>query len=266
MKKSLIIIMLVAMMAVSAFAFAGCSGSGNYLLVATNAEFPPFEYVENGNVTGFDYDFLQAIAKEMGYKGAKFTDMKFESIIGSVMGGESDCGAAGMTIKPDRLEKVDFTDTYFNATQIVIYKGEKQTFADEDALWNFLKGKKIGVCMGYTGDYMVQEAIDGVDGVAGKLTGSNAKVVPYQNGALACEALKNGEVGAVVIDQAPGMAIASKFAQADKINADPTGLGNEEYAICVKKGNKQLLDKMNAAIKTLKENGEFDKIVAKYFG
>lgn len=258
--KMFIAFMLIAIVAISCVAFVGCKNSET-LYVATNAEFPPFEFKDGKKNVGFDMELITAMATEMGYKKVKIKDMDFGGIVESVRKGSYDCGIAGMTINAERLEKVDFTDTYFAATQVMLYKGDLKNFASQDDAYNFLKGKNVATIAAYTGDNLM------IDAVAkdGKLFETKTTITPYPNGALAVAALVNSAVDVVVIDKAPAAALAATAA--DKgVKVDSTPLGDEEeYAMCVQKGNKVLLDKMNAALKTVKENGIFATLYAKYF-
>ena len=95
--------------------------SNGTLVMATNAEFEPYEYREGDEVVGIDADISQAICDKLGYE-LKIEDMAFETILASVNSGKADFGAAGMTVTPAREESVDFTDTYANATQVVIVR------------------------------------------------------------------------------------------------------------------------------------------------
>ena len=95
--------------------------SNGTLTMATNAEFEPWEYKEGTDIVGIDADISQAICDKLGYE-LKIEDMAFETILASVNSGKADFGAAGMTVTPEREESVDFTDTYANATQVVIVR------------------------------------------------------------------------------------------------------------------------------------------------
>ncbi|MBE5938247.1 MAG: transporter substrate-binding domain-containing protein [Lachnospiraceae bacterium] len=119
------------------------------LVVATNAEFPPYEYHDNGIITGFDMDMMQAVCDVLGME-LKIEDMKFDTIINAVQSGKADVGASGMTITEDRLKNIDFTDSYINAKQVIIVKDPnkeadnlsfiervKQNFV-EDGRWTYL--------------------------------------------------------------------------------------------------------------------------------
>ena len=95
--------------------------AGGKLVMATNAEFEPWEYKEGNDIVGIDADISKAICDKLGYE-LKIEDMSFETILASVNSGKADFGAAGMTVTPEREESVDFTDTYANATQVVIVR------------------------------------------------------------------------------------------------------------------------------------------------
>lgn len=254
--KILIVVVIMALLVTSCFALVACKNP-NYLYVATNAEFPPFEYYdENGKMVGFDVELIQAVATEMGYEKVVFSDMLFDSVIGSVQKGQNDCGVAGLTINDERKAQVDFTDTYYTAVQLVLSKNATPFSSAEEA-YEFLKGKKIATMTGYTGDYLMQDEVND-----GKLKGTNAQVVPYTNGASAVQALKAGEVDAVVIDSPVGRKLASMH---DGVYADTNPLNEEEkYAFAVKKGNAELLEKFNNAIKAVMENGTIDRLMTKY--
>lgn len=212
------------------------------LVMATNAEFPPYEFYEGKDVVGIDADIAAAVAEEMGME-LKIEDMAFDSIITAVSSGKADIGAAGMTVTEDRLENVDFTDTYATATQVIIVK-EDSTIAGPDDL----TGKKIGVQLGTTGDIYADDIED-------------AEVERYNKGFEAVQALQQGKIDAVVIDGEP----AKQFVkEAEGLKILDEAFTEEEYAIAVKKGNDELVGKINDALASLKESGKLDEIVAKY--
>ncbi len=212
------------------------------LIMGTNAEFPPFEYKEGTGFAGIDVDIMKAIADKLELK-LEIEDMAFESLTQSF--GKIDVIAAGFTIDPTREETCDFSDKYFNATQTVILKADSTIATLDD-----LKGKKIGVQSGTTGKDKAEEVTDA------------AKVTQYNNGSLAVEALVSGQIDAVIIDKNPAMAYKDQHGDAVKLLE---GLfDEEEYALAVKKGNKELLDAINQALKDIKADGTFDKIVEKY--
>ncbi len=212
------------------------------LVMVTNAEFPPYEYHDNNDIVGIDADIAKAIADKMGME-LEIQDMAFDSLIPAVQSGKADFTAAGMTVNEDRKKNVDFTDTYAQAAQVIIVKDGSEIKATAD-----LDGKKIGVQTGTTGDIYAGDIKD-------------AKINRYNKGMEAVMALTQEKIDAVVIDREPAKVFVKENAGLKILDEAFT---EEEYAIAVKKGNTELLDKMNAAIKELKDSGELQKIVDKY--
>lgn len=212
------------------------------LVMATNAEFPPYEFHEGGEIKGIDVEIARAIAAEMGMD-FEIEDIAFDSIIPEVTSGKADFGAAGMTVTEDRKQSVDFSDPYATATQVVIVK-EGSEITSVDAL----AGKTIGVQLGTTGDIYVED----VEG---------ATIERYNKGFEAVQALTQDKIDAVVIDGEPAKVFVS---QNEGLQILDEAFTTEEYAICVKKGNTELLDGINTAIAKLKETGELQAIVDKY--
>ena len=250
MKKKVLSVLLVAVCVLSMAACgskkedssAGDSGKKEKLVMATNAEFPPYEFYEGKEVVGIDADIAAAVAEEMGME-LEIEDMAIDSIITAVTSGKADIGAAGMTVTEDRLENVDFTDTYATATQVIIVKEDSAIAGPDD-----LTGKKIGVQLGTTGDIYADDIED-------------ATVERYNKGFEAVQALQQGKIDAVVIDGEP----AKEFVkEAEGLKILDEAFTEEEYAIAVKKGNDELKEKINDALANLKESGKLDEIVAKY--
>ena len=216
--------------------------AGGTLIMGTNAEFPPYEFYEDNEIVGIDVEIAKAIAEKLGME-LQVEDMSFDAIIPAVTSGKADFGAAGMTVTEERLQSVDFTDTYANSNQVAIVQEGSEIAGSED-----LKGKVLGVQLGTTGDALATE-IEG------------ATVERYNKGLEAVQSLKQGKIDAVVIDQATAEAFAKNT---DGIQILEEKMSEEEYAIALKKGNEELLDKMNSAITELKADGTIDEIVAKY--
>lgn len=223
-------------------AIGGAEAAGGTLVMATNAEFPPYEYYEDGDIVGIDVEIAKAIAAKLGME-LQIEDMAFDAIIPAVTSGKADFGAAGMTVTEERQRSVEFTDTYANSNQVAIVK-EDSDITGSDAL----AGKIIGVQLGTTGDALATEIKD-------------ATVERYNKGLEAVQSLTQGKIDAVVIDQATAEAFVKKT---EGIKILEEKMSEEEYAIAIKKGNMELVEKMNEAIKELKEEGKIDEIVAKY--
>ena len=223
-------------------ATGGAEAAGGTLVMATHAEFPPYEYYEDGDIVGIDVEIAKAIAAKLGME-LQIEDMAFDAIIPAVTSGKADFGAAGMTVTEERQRSVEFTDTYANSNQVAIVK-EDSDITGSDAL----AGKIIGVQLGTTGDALATEIKD-------------ATVERYNKGLEAVQSLTQGKIDAVVIDQATAEAFVKKT---EGIKILEEKMSEEEYAIAIKKGNMELVEKMNEAIKELKEEGKIDEIVAKY--
>ena len=212
------------------------------LIMATNAEFPPYEFHEGDDIVGIDAEMAAAVAEELGMD-FKIEDMAFDSIIPAVDSGKADIGVAGMTVTEDRLQNVNFSDTYAKATQVVIVKEGSDIAGPDD-----LTGKKVGVQLGTTGDIYASDIKD-------------AEVEQYNKGFEAVQALTQEKIDAVVIDGEP----AKEFVKdADGLKILDEAFTEEEYAIAIAKDNEDLLEKVNSALKSLKESGKLDEIVAKY--
>ena len=226
----------------SAAAAEKTESTGGKIVMVTNAEFPPYEYHENDTIVGIDADIARAVAEQMGVE-LEIQDMAFDSLIPAIQSGKADFAAAGMTVDEDRLKNVDFTDTYAQAAQVIIVKKDSPIASPDE-----LTGKKIGVQTGTTGDIYASDI-------------ENAEVQRFNKGMEAVMALNQGKIDAVVIDREPAKVFVKEN---EGLKILDEAFTEEEYAIAVKKGNTELLEKMNAAIKELKESGELQKIVDKY--
>jgi polar amino acid transport system substrate-binding protein len=217
--------------------------------VGTSADFPPFEYIENGQFVGFDMDLMREIAKIAGFE-LKFVDMSFDSLIPALRAGQIDVAAAAMTITEERKKVVDFSMPYWTADQSIIVK------AGSDLTITVLFGKyRIGVQTGTTGDLWCTENL--VE--KGLLPERNLK--RYDTFILALSDLLNGNIDAIVLDSP----VANRFAATKPVKVVGIIVTGEQYGIAVRKGNKELLDKINQALKTLIETGKINELIDKYF-
>ena len=249
MKKSLVVVMIIAL--VSTFTLASCGKKSSGLTVeegvlhmATNAAFPPYESTtDDGGYEGIDVEIAQAIAEKLGYE-LVVDDMDFSSILTAVQGGKADVALAGLTVTEERKQNVDFTDSYAKGVQsIIVPEGSDIKSVDD------LEGKMIGTQEGTTG-YIYCSDDYGDD-----------HVVAYTNGAMAVEALKAGKVDCVVIDNNPAKAFVDKN---DGLALLDTAYVEEDYAIAVSKDNPALLEAVNAALVELIEDGTVQSIIDKY--
>lgn len=246
MKK---ILLLVLVSVLSSAMLFGCKKSetaaSDTLIVGTNAEFPPFEYIEQGQIVGFDVDLMNEISKLTGKK-VEFKNMAFDSLLIAMQTGKINCIISGMTATDERRQHVNFSTPYFVSKQAVIVPENSNIQKFED-----LKGKKIGVVIGYTGDMVVTDMYK-----------DTSSITRYEATGQAIMALTAGKVDATVLDMEPAK---EYVANNEGIKVLDTALAEEEYSIALPKDKTALLDEINKALQTLKENGTYDKIYAKYF-
>ncbi len=252
------------------------SQGGAAISVYTNAYFAPFEYYDGTDITGVDVDIMNKVGEKLG-REVTYTNVEFATIIDTVSSGKlADVGAAGITITPSRQERVDFSDPYFTSVQYVIYPtGEMApdgTDGDVDyILWDSLAGKKIGVQTDTTGDIYVNGEITGED-FDGLLKDTGASETRYDNAQLAVDAMGAGQVDVVVVDYLPASYIVEKNSgYACAALYYPGGEGEqpspteEQYAICVTKGQDELLSAINEVLAELGEDG-INALVMEHMG
>ena len=209
------------------------------LTMGTNATFPPYEYKDGDDVVGIDAESAQALADKLGLQ-LEIVDMDFDSLVASVQSGKIDMSLAGMTVTEERKQNVDFTDSYATGVQVIIVKEDSDIASADD-----LEGKLIGVQQGTTGHLYCADDF-GED-----------NVIPYANGATAVQALLQGKVDCVVIDQEP----AKAFVEANEgLKILETAYTTEDYAAAVSKDNPAL----NSALQELKDDGTIQGILDKY--
>lgn len=220
-------------------------------VVGTDAAYAPFESQnEKGEIVGFDIDVVSAIAKKAGIE-VKFVNTPWEGIFNALGQGDRDLVVSAVTITDERKQTMDFTAPYFDAVQLIAVKENSKVtkFAD-------LKKLKVGVQTGTTGDEAVTKLL-------GK-TSTNIK--RFESTPLALKELESGGVDAVVADN--GVVIhyvannpGGKFKTVSDKDFVP-----EQYGIAVKKGNAELLAKLDKGLADIKADGTYDQIYAKYFG
>lgn len=215
------------------------------LYVGTNAEFPPFEYLEGSEVVGFDIDFINAIAAEMG-REVVVKDMSFDGLLPALQTNKVDVVIAGMTATEERKKAVNFSQPYYSANQVIILK-EGDTKGIKD--FADLKGKKVAVMLGFTGDVVVSEKPE-------------VQVERFNAAYAGIMALQNGKVDAVVLDSETANNYVAK--NSGLVLAEGKGEA-EDYAIAVKKKDAELLKEINTAIDKIKADGTFGKLIEKHF-
>lgn len=250
--KKIIALMICALMLLSACGGTSAnSGTAQkpVLVMGTNAEFPPFEFIgETGlveNYDGIDVAIAMQIAEDHGYT-LEISNMEFDGLLAALSQGKIDFIAAGMSVTDERKENADASVEYYLAAQNIIVMG------DDDSVTSGadLTDKTIGVQEGTTGDIICSDDM-GLD------------VTRYKKGADAVMALKKGDVDAVVIDTAPAASFVKKNSDL-KLITDDEFFGEEAYAIWVKKGNTELLDRINQTLTKMLNDGSIDKLSVEY--
>lgn len=220
------------------------------LTMSTNASFPPYEMVaDDGSFEGIDVEVAGAIAEKLGLE-LQVDDMGFDAALQAAQTGKSDMVMAGVTITEERQAVMDFSNSYANGVQVVIVK-EDSPIQTVDDLAN---ANMIGCQMGTTGYIYCSDTVE--NGGFGE-----DHVTPYDDGAAAVQALMNGQVDAVVIDNMPAQSYVAANPGLKILDGEFT---NEDYAIGVAKGNTALLDAINGALEELTADGTIQSIVDKY--
>lgn len=213
------------------------------LYVGTNAEFPPFEYLDKGEVVGFDIDLVKAIGKKLDME-IVIKDMAFDGLIPALETNKIDIVIAGMTASDERKMAVNFSNPYYTANQVIILNDNNndiKTFDD-------LNGKLVGVMLGFTGDVVVSEMKD-------------VKSKKYNASYAAIMELQNNKIDAVVLDSETALNYVknNKGLKLAETSGEP-----EEYAIAISKKNSELLNKINTALDELKKDGTYETLLKKY--
>ena len=245
--KKLIALILSALLLLS---MAACSGGDKgmtiekgKLIMSTNAEFPPYEMTtDDGGFAGIDIEIAEAIAKKLGLE-LVIDDMDFNAALLAVQQGKSDMVMAGVTVDPDRQKVMDFSNSYATGVQVIIVKEDSNVTAD--TLGDFM----IGTQKGTTSDIYCSDDFGA------------EHVTTYDSSITAVQALINGQVDCVVVDNAPAQEL---------VKANPglkileTEYITENYAIGFNKGNTQLQEAVNKALAELTADGTIQKIIDKY--
>lgn len=212
------------------------------LSMATNAEFPPFEYLEGEEIVGVDVEIAEAIAEIMGRK-LEIANIDFDAALTGAATGKYDIAVAGITANEERRQNMNFSDDYYTASQAIIVMADSEIQVADD-----LTGKVIACQEGTTGE---QYLLD-----------NGYEIQSFKTGAEAISSLTAGKVDAVVIDNEVAKALSEK--QAGETVVLEEALTKESYAIAMKKGNDELTAEINEALQELKDNGKLAEIFEKY--
>lgn len=222
-------------------------GKVEKLYVGTNAEFYPFEYLEDGKIVGFDAELIEAIGKKLN-KEIVWKNIAFDGLLPALQSKKIDVIIAGMTATPERKKFVNFSDPYFVSNQMIIINTNDEKSKNITS-YETLPNHSVGVVLGYTGDVAVSKL-------------ENVDVQRFNGASEAIMSLKAKKVQAVVIDSEP----AKNYVKNNKgLKLISTDIAKEEYSIAVSKENKKLAEDINSAYKELVNDGTFEKLITKYF-
>ena len=280
MKKILSLVLCLSMLMGLCLFTTSCGE--DEIIVQTNAFFAPFEYYKGTDIVGVDVEIMNKVADKMG-KTVTFKNVEFAAIIDNVAEGKvCDAGAAGITITDERKEKVDFSIPYYTSVQYVIYAADSgiatKTGANGDYIvWEALKDKTIGVQTDTTGwiyaDGEINATADNDYGYDGVLYGTNTELKNFDNAQLAADGIGSNMVDAVIIDELPAKFITDKNSNlkclplyySGETEAEDAPV-EEQYAICVTKGNTELLNAINEVLEEMMAKGEIEDLVMKHMG
>ena len=222
-------------------------GKVEKLYVGTNAEFYPFEYLEDGKIVGFDAELIEAIGKKLN-KEIIWKNIAFDGLLPALQSKKIDVIIAGMTATPERKKFVNFSDPYFVSNQMIIINTNDEKSKNITS-YESLPNHSVGVVLGYTGDVAVSKL-------------ENIDVQRFNGASEAIMSLKAKKVQAVVIDSEPAKNYVKNNEGLKLISTD---IAKEEYSIAVSKENKKLAEDINLAYKELVNDGTFEKLITKYF-
>lgn len=236
MKKFMLLVMSILLL-------TGCKRDDNKLILATEAGFAPYEYYQDGEIVGVDIDIAREIAASLG-KELVIKDVSFDFIINEIKSGKSDIGAAGMSITKERLEEVDFSVEYVVSNQVVIVPMDsKITSIDQ------ISNQKIAVQLGTVADSYVNKNY------------KDATVIRQKKYLSMVEDLKAGKVDLIIMDLLPASEIVKSN---DGLKILDEYLFTDKYGMAIKKGNKELLDKVNDVLTRLMSEGKIEEYTIKH--
>ena len=220
-------------------------------VVGTDAAYAPFESQnEKGEIVGFDIDIVNAVAKQAGI-AVKFVNTPWEGIFNALSQGDRDLLVSSITITDERKQTMDFSDPYFDANQLIAVKNDSKVTRFDD-----LKPLKVGVQTGTTGDEAVA-----------KLQGKNsANIKRFESTPLALKELEAGGVDAVVADNGVVINYVANNSGSRFKTVSDAAFVPEHYGIAVKKGNAELLAKLNKGLAEIRADGSYERIYTKYLG
>lgn len=221
----------------------GCKRDDNKLILATEAGFAPYEYYQDGEIVGVDIDIAREIAASLG-KELVIKDVSFDFIINEIKSGKSDIGAAGMSITKERLEEVDFSVEYAVSNQVVIVPMDSRITSIDQ-----ISNQRIAVQLGTVADSYVNKNY------------KDATVIRQKKYLSMVEDLKAGKVDLIIMDLLPASEIVKSN---DGLRILDEYLFTDKYGMAIKKGNKELLDKVNDVLTRLMSEGKIEEYTIKH--
>jgi polar amino acid transport system substrate-binding protein len=232
-------------------AAAGSASAARIYSVGTDAAYAPFESQnEKGEIVGFDIDIVRAAAAKAGIE-VKFVNTPWEGIFNALKQGDRDLLVSSITITDERKASMDFSDPYFDAHQLIAVKADSKVARFED-----LKSLKVGVQTGTTGD----EAVSKLQGK------TSADIKRFESTPLALKELEAGGIDAVVADNGVVVNYVKNNAGSKFKTVDDPAFVPERYGIAVRKGDAELLAKLNRGLAAIRADGSYDRIYASYLG
>lgn len=258
MKKSAKALVIAMILVLTCGVLAGCGSKEEgddatvkTYIAATEPTYAPFDTTdEEGNIVGFDMDLLNAIGEDQGFK-VEYQSFEFDAIVPAIQAGNADIIAAAMNVTEKRAEQVDFSDKYFDSGKVILVKKANDTIKDVN---DFTADMKVAAQIGTTeGEYVQKLADEGKIGEAVVLNKTTDCILQLQN----------GDVNAIIMDAPVAKFYSNKYG--DEIKKLDATIDPAPMAFAVQKGNDELLEKINAGLKNLKENGTYDELVKKWF-
>lgn len=218
------------------------------VIVGCNAEFPPFEFTDDdNNIVGYDIDVMNAVGKAGGFE-VSIQNQAFDTLIEGLESGKLDAVISGMTITDARKQKIDFSEPYYDAAQVIVVLEDTKGIETIDDI----KGKRIGVQLGTTGAGMAENAMGA----------ENPDLKQFRKYSEVFTDLKLGRIDAIIVDLPVAQSFLKKM---PGLRISSASMSEEQYGIAVKKGNTELLTKINAGLANIRASGEFDAITEKWF-
>lgn len=250
MKKKVLSLVVVISLLLTVLVFSGCTEDEEKVIIGTSADFPPFEYTEDGDIVGFDVDVIKSILKDQGYK-VEIEDMSFSSLIPALKQKKIDVVAAAMTITDERDKKIDFSKPYYEADQSIIVKSGSGIQIDKP---QDLQNYTVGAQTGTTGAGWIKENL------IKNGTMSEDDFDSYDTYTLAVNDLANERIDAVVLDKP----VAKAFEQDKDVKIIKTIETGEEYGFGVREESTDLLEDINKGLDNIKGSEEWNNYVDKY--